>query len=239
MKWLDLTLQKPAENLALDEVLLDLAEEGACGETLRFWEPMDYFVVLGYSNPLETEVHVPFCRQAGIGLFRRTSGGGTVLQGPGCLNYSLILDPASRPELRGITQSNRAVMEINRGALASVLNREVLVRGHTDLTLADHKFSGNAQRRKKRFFLFHGTFLLHFDLGMIEKTLRFPSREPDYRGGRRHLDFLTNLSIPASAVKEALRNAWAAQTPFGPVPQERVRQLAESVYSSEAWTTKF
>ena len=38
MRLLDLSFEEPARNLALDEVLLNEAEEGRSGETLRFWE---------------------------------------------------------------------------------------------------------------------------------------------------------------------------------------------------------
>src|SRR5438067_1520295 len=92
MKYCDLTLSTPAENLACDEVLLQLAEQNGAGdEVLRVWEPMQYFVVVGYANRVATEVDIRFCQTNSIPVLRRCSGGGTVLQGPGCVNYSLVL----------------------------------------------------------------------------------------------------------------------------------------------------
>ena len=58
---------------------------------LRFWEPNKPFVVVGYANQAAREVDLEACRKLGIPVFRRCTGGGTVLQGPGCLNYSLDL----------------------------------------------------------------------------------------------------------------------------------------------------
>src|SRR5689334_4969218 len=98
MNWLDLTLSSPSLNLALDEALLDQCEEGSSDEVLRFWEPREPFVVLGYSNKVLSEVNLSYCRENNIPVLRRTSGGGTVLQGPGCLNYSLVLASERRPE---------------------------------------------------------------------------------------------------------------------------------------------
>ena len=83
MKFLDLTLPTAAENLAMDEALLDGCEAGRGGETLVFWEPREPFVVVGYANHLAREVNVEACRARGIPIFRRCSGGGTVLQMPG------------------------------------------------------------------------------------------------------------------------------------------------------------
>ena len=46
MKLCDLTLGTPEENLACDEVLLDLCEAGDSDEILRLWALPQYFVVL-------------------------------------------------------------------------------------------------------------------------------------------------------------------------------------------------
>src|SRR5262245_61180745 len=86
MNLLDLTLPTPAENLACDEALLDAAEAGESDEVLRFWEPKQLFVVVGYANKVVTEVNVSACESCGVPILRRCSGGGTVLQGLGCLN---------------------------------------------------------------------------------------------------------------------------------------------------------
>ena len=94
MKTLDLDFSEPALNLACDEVLLDEVNSGNREPTLRFWESPSLFVVVGYGNDIERECHTQVCQKLGIPILRRSSGGGTVLQGPGCLNYSLILQIA-------------------------------------------------------------------------------------------------------------------------------------------------
>ena len=47
MKYLDFTFPRASENLACDEALLELSEQGGGAEILRVWEPRDYFVVEG------------------------------------------------------------------------------------------------------------------------------------------------------------------------------------------------
>jgi lipoate---protein ligase len=196
---LHLTFHSGAANLACDEALLDACDEGG-NEVLRFWEPQQCFVVVGFSNETRREVKMDACQKAGVEILRRCSGGGTVLQGPGCLNYSLVLKVDSHPSLSTIPSANRHIMGVNKAALSTLLNRPVEVQGHTDLTLDGLKFSGNAQRRKRKALLFHGTFLLRFDLTLMDCFLNFPSREPDYRQGRAHGSFLTNLGVEASAI---------------------------------------
>jgi lipoate-protein ligase A len=217
MHCLDLTLDSPAANLACDEALLDACEEGG-PEVLRFWESPEYFVVVGYANKVDSEVNVDECHKRNVPILRRCSGGGTVLQGPGCLNYSLILNFENQPALQTIPSANCQIMRRNAEALRSAFGKEVEIRGITDLAIGDVKFSGNAQRRKRRALIFHGTMLLTFDLQLVSKLLLKPSKEPDYRVGREHLNFLTNLHVDAQVIKAALRKVWSASDEKAQVP---------------------
>ena len=84
MRFLDLTLPTPAENLALDEALLLEAEAGRGEELLRVWEWPTFAVVLGSGCRLGAEVNEAACRSDHVPILRRASGGGTVLLGAGC-----------------------------------------------------------------------------------------------------------------------------------------------------------
>ncbi len=260
MKYIDLTLATPAENLACDEALLDLCEEGLEDEILRFWEPKETFVVVGYANQAALEANLEACRAEEVGVYRRCSGGGTVLQGLGCLNYSLILqidgsqsvaaqskateskenaDSGSVRPLSTITSTNTFILRRNQVALERLLKTAVTVQGHTDLATGSLKFSGNAQRRKRKSLIFHGTFLLDFDIAQIGKFLRMPSKQPEYRQNRGHDEFLTNLKVGAEEVKAALRKAWGAKEVLTDVPTETIRELVRDKYSTEEWNFKF
>jgi lipoate---protein ligase len=236
MKHCDLTLATPEENLACDETLLDLCEEGDSDEILRFWEPRQYFVVLGYGNAIRSEVEISYCEQNQIPILRRCSGGGTVLQGPGCVNYSVILRLTSAPLLTSISGTNLFVLERIRSALAEAVQGPIEIRGHTDLALAGQKFSGNAQRRKKNWLLFHGCFLLDMDFSIIERALSMPSRQPDYRQNRGHTEFLRNLKLSPETVKKALLREWRANGRLGGLPLERIHELARTKYANRDWT---
>jgi lipoate-protein ligase A len=241
MKFLDLTLPTPAENLAGDEALLDGREENGGEEILRFWESPETFVVVGYANKIATEVNVENCRAKQIPVFRRCSGGGTVLQGAGCLNYALVLRIAEKSPLASISSANKFIMERNRVAIESAIHNPqsmISVRGHTDLVCGNKKFSGNSQRRRKNFLLFHGTFLLDFDLALVGEFLRMPSKQPDYRGSRNHNEFLTNLNMPATEIKSALKKIWDANEKLDEFPKEEIQKLAMQKYSTDEWNCK-
>src|SRR5439155_9885476 len=129
MKCLDLSLSTPLDNLACDEALLDFCEEGCAHEILRLWEPDQYFVVLGYANKVASEVNLAACEAGRIPVLRRCTGGGTVLQGPGCLNYSLVLRIDETGPLGSISETNSFIMQTNRKALQRLVARRIHVRG--------------------------------------------------------------------------------------------------------------
>jgi lipoate-protein ligase A len=238
MKYFDFTFPTPAENLAADDSLMDLCDKGLEGEVLRFWEPQTPFVVLGYANHAAREVNLDACQRAKIPVLRRCSGGGTVVQGPGCLNYTLILKIADGP-LGSIAGTNNFILQRHIEALTPLLDAKPEIQGHTDLALRNLKFSGNAQRRLRNCLIFHGTFLLHFDISLVEKLLPLPSKQPCYRENRSHADFLTNLNLPSADIKLALRKIWNVQEPLTIAPSQKIRELVSTRYSRDEWNLKF
>jgi lipoate-protein ligase A len=234
----DFSAREPAENLAADEALLDWCEAGEDREALRFWESPVHFIVLGYGNRIAEEVRLEDCRAAGVPVLRRCSGGGSVVQGPGCLNYSVVLEIARAPKLAGITDANRFVMERNRAAIEQLLGHPVSVEGFTDLATDGRKFSGNAQRRKRRCLLFHGTVLLGLDLARVAQWLLPPPRQPDYRRARPHGEFIANLPLTAVGVKTALARAWRADGSFGEDLSKAIARLVAERYGRDDWNLR-
>ena len=240
MTLLELTLPSPAENLALDEALLDAAEAGTGEEVLRFWESPTPFVVVGYANKIASEVNVAACETRGVPIFRRCSGGGTVVQGPGCQNYAVVLRITENGPTRSISTANQYIMErVRTGIQSAIGNRQsaISIQGHTDLALGSLKFSGNAQRRRRNFLLFHGSLLLNFDLSLISELLNMPSLQPDYRASRAHEQFITNLDLPADQVKRALAAEW--QTTESSSPPSEIPPMLVQKYNSAEWSKKF
>lgn len=236
----DLTLPTPAENLALDQALLEACEEGEAPESLRFWEPEDVFVVVGYANQADREVNLAACQAAGVPVYRRCTGGGTVVQMPGVLNYNLVLRIPEEGPLSTLTGTNRWVMEQLRAALSDQEDptRRLTVRGVSDLCLGQRKVMGSAQRRKRSALVFHGCLLLQAELDLMEHYLPFPSHQPDYRSDRSHRDFCANLGMTAEEAKLRLMQAWRAQPAPAPPAVRRIRELVETRYSLPEWNLR-
>jgi lipoate-protein ligase A len=234
MQYLELTLPTLAENLALDEALLLQAEEARDGEILRLWEWPQYAVVMGAGCWLARDVDEAACAADRVPILRRASGGGTVLLGPGCLLYSLVLSYERSEDLQDISTSYGYILNRVRAALQDLLP-EIALAGTSDLASAGRKFSGNAQQRKRHHLLHHGTLLVEFDLEQIDRYLRLPERQPDYRNRRDHGAFLMNLRVPAPELVRYLRAVWQAEEETTVWPRATVSRLAAEKYARPEW----
>jgi lipoate-protein ligase A len=229
MPVLDLTLPAVVANLALDEALFRALEgadatDPACPEVLRLWESPGLAVVAGRSGRIEEDVDALACAEAGVPILRRASGGGTVLLGPGCLCFSLLLSYTRRPFLRGVAESYGFVLGWIVLALGvSGLHR----RGESDLALGERKVSGNAQLRGRHGLLHQGTLLHAFEPALLPRFLRLPRRQPAYRARRSHGDFVANLPSSGTALKTALALAWPPPEEHSSVRLARPARVAD------------
>jgi lipoate-protein ligase A len=238
VEFIQLTTGQPADFLAWDEAFL--TETEATGrEFLWFWESSTPFVVLGFGQTLAREVLEGPCRERSIPILRRCSGGGTVVQGPGCLNYALSLRLQSHPALVSVTSTNHWIMNRQAQSLSSRLENRVVVRGHTDLALKDsngeRKFSGNAQRRTRDAVLFHGTLLYRFNLSWITELLAQPADQPAYRAQRSHQDFLTNLPLSQTELIDLLKAEWGPSQPVLALPWDGLQAALRRRYAHPEW----
>jgi lipoate---protein ligase len=235
MQYLNLTLPTAAENLALDEALLEEAEaRGAPAETLRLWEPREPMVVVGRSSRVEAEVWLAACRDLGVPVLRRPSGGAAIVAGPGCLMYALVLSYELRPELRALDRAHQWVLGRLAAALGT-LTSGVECRGTSDLAIGDRKFSGNSARCRRGHLLYHGTLLYDFPLPLVERCLTMPPRMPDYRDGRPHEGFVTNLRLPRAEIEQALVKAFDARVFSLFWPERRTAEIVATKYSQPEW----
>jgi lipoate-protein ligase A len=235
MTYFEITLPTAAENVALDEAFVTAAEEGAGGEVLRVWELDHRAVVLGASGRMEEDVDLDACRADGVPIARRSSGGGTVLIGPGALNFTVVLPVEADPRLKGVDTTQHYVLERTAEALRA-LGPDVKVLGSGDLTIDGRKFSGSAQRRLRRWVMVHATVLYGLDPAPIGRYLRPPQRQPSYREGRAHDDFLTLLPLPRAAIVGALRSAWPGGPAEGAPPLELAGRMVVEKYGRADWT---
>ena len=117
------TYPTPKENIDIDELLLKAVNTGKYPNgVLRLWESPTYFVVLGLSKKIDLDVNEDACKRDNIPILKRCSGGGTVLQGPGCFNYGYILPIDYDQELKSLTNTTTYILNKVKDVLFSSIS---------------------------------------------------------------------------------------------------------------------
>ncbi len=180
--------------LALEDYLLEQTDQHLLESSVFLWEPVEMAIVLGYSNVLEDNVYVEHCKTDHIPVFRRRSGGGTVLLSKGCYCISWIETFGSDKNPKKI---NMMMLERIKQMLA-ISNLEI--QGISDITYSGKKCVGSAQRQLKNAFLFHSSLLFDFDISKMEYYLKIPKKQPEYRKDLPHREFITTLPLSSSEI---------------------------------------
>lgn len=263
------TLSTAEENLAFDEALVETADRlqieesdadesaitsGCANEMLRVWQLESPCVVLGRGSKWAEEVNELACERDGVPVLRRASGGASIVAGPGCLMYSVLISYRSRPAWRALDVAHEQVMSriceaVQRTVDTFQLQLKIAIQGTCDLTTNERKFSGNALRCKRNWMLYHGTILVSMPLEWLPLYLLEPPRQPDYREKREHNAFVTNLldaaiSSNATAFQgELVRQfalVWNATQPWDSCPwrdetDADAKRLLTERYSNPQW----
>lgn len=156
----------PFYNLALEEYFLLHADvnEDVC----LLWRNEPTVVVGRHQNTAE-EVDLEITDQLGIHVVRRISGGGAVYHDSGNLNYSFLGYDASRQ-----FDFTRFTVPVLRTLAALGVTAEN--GGRNDILIDGKKISGNAQFKRHRRILHHGTILFDTDLTRLSQVLRATSK---------------------------------------------------------------
>ena len=147
----------------------------------------------------------------GIAVYKRPSGGETVILTPNTLVISIkvILEKFSNPTAH-FQYFNEKIME----ALHQLDIRDLYHRGISDISLGDKKILGSSIYRSRKVLFYHAVLNVSEDINTIERYIKHPAREPDYRNGRTHHDFVTSLydegyRLPIENISNSLKKAFA------------------------------
>ncbi len=190
-----------------------LGRAGGPDPTVRLWRN-DPCVVVGRSQVADAEVDAAACRELGVPVLRRFTGGGAVYHDPGNLNITIVLgldDPrlADRPWLARVPGLYQLFLEPLAAAVTSLgLPAEATDR---DLLVAGAKVSGVAAWIGRTSLLVHGTLLVDADLVALDRVLAGPGApgNPRWERTRSRRSTVTSLAR-ALAANPAAREALAA-----------------------------
>src|ERR687896_62503 len=157
-----------ALNMAIDEALMENVDEVPI---LRIYRWCPTAVSIGYFQSMKEEVDLEKCREIGVDVVRRLTGGGAVLH-----EFELTYSFMTKKYPQNIMESygwicDAIVMSINR------LGFDASFVPLNDIVIAGKKVSGNAQTRRNGVLLQHGTLLLDVDVNKMFCVLKVPSEK--------------------------------------------------------------
>ncbi len=154
------------------------------------WIPDRVYLVLGISNKAEKSVIPEQVAGDNIPILKRTSGGETVILTP----YTLVL--ATTVNTPGFLDPQKFFSEINNRIierLASTGINNLAFKGISDIAIGNKKILGSSIYRRKNKLFYHAVLNVAEPVETISRYIAHPKREPDYRKGRPHSDFVTSL----------------------------------------------
>ncbi|QQG49467.1 MAG: lipoate--protein ligase family protein [archaeon] len=230
---LDLTLEDPYSNLALEEALLVEFSE----PTVRVWDSQ-VSVVVGRGQLASHETDLDYCRAKGIPVVRRMSAGGAVYNGPGNTNWSFLV--GRRSEVVGPSAGAKDVFE----AFARVLVRALKSCGlacefkpPNSLVTGKGKVSGMAAYVAKEAVLCHGTLLREADLEEVQRLTKPKDEKLERRYPRSNFTRVANCGLLRSEFVGALGREGTFELKAGrltALEEERLKGLREK-YASDGW----
>jgi len=180
-----------------------LMDSDASVPAFMVWQPQRSMIVLGQSNRIDTAIHADQAENDGIPVFKRKSGGQTVLLSPGTLVVSvrLISDRQEHPQTYFKLINNLIIKSLENLGIANIEER-----GISDLAIGGKKILGSSIYRKRNRVFYHAVLNVSETPEHIGRYLKYPDREPDYRAGRKHEEFVT--SIVQSGYPLTIEDIW-------------------------------
>jgi lipoate-protein ligase A len=247
-EWRLLTTEKKTaySNMAIDRAVLVANSRGIVPPTVRFFSWSPPAISIGYFQSLEEEVDLEYCKKVGVDYVRRITGGGAVFHEKE-LTYSIVI-PESHPHIpKNIIDSYKRICgAIIRGLDDLGINSSYFPIN--DILTNNKKISGNAQTRKSRTVLQHGTILMDVDVEKMFSILKVPDEKikdkliKDVRERvtsiRHVLDSDVGFSDVADSMKKGFEEEFHIQLVNGDLTNEEL-DLADSFerecFSAEEW----
>jgi lipoate-protein ligase A len=170
---LDTPPMTAAENMALDEALLELKGRGRTPNTIRFLQFSPRAILVGFHQAIAEEVRAEYCRAQGIQINRRVTGGGAIFFDESQLGWEVSCDKG----FFDLGFVNDRLFKTLCDPVVTALARwglEAAFRPRNDIEIEGRKISGTGGTESEGAFLFQGTMLVDFDVDTMLRALRIP-----------------------------------------------------------------
>jgi len=256
-KWrlLKLDVNDAFTNMAIDEAITTARVGDHVSNTLRFYRWNPSAVSIGRFQNMLNEVNVEKCREHGVDIVRRITGGGAVYHdSKDEITYSVVVKEKDFGTQDVVYAYNKICNGLIQAAKMLDLRASFSPgdqRNCPNIAVNGKKISGSAQHHKGGVLLQHGTFLLDADLPRMFTYLRVPwartieeivcvagDRITSVKRELKH-DILAEKA--AEALIQGFRQALEVELEGGVLTdeeQELASKLRKEKYSKDSWNSK-
>ena len=188
-RWISSGRQTAEENMKEDSALLADCDQSRISPTVRLYGWSKPAITIGYSQKAEAELDIVRCRELGVPIVRRPTGGRALLHANE-LTYAVVAPVSIPPFNRGLKATFQAVSEALlvglqglgiQGEINTSKQRSGATRSpacfaslnHCEITVDGKKLVGSAQKRTSRAFLQHGSLIIESDHKLFTSLLKF------------------------------------------------------------------
>jgi lipoate---protein ligase len=242
-------------NMALDEAILQSVIENKSPNTIRLYKWSPSTVSIGRNQSLLSEVDLNFIKKNGFNVVRRITGGGAVFHDEYReITYSIVcrLEFLEKLNAKSVMEQFEIIeMGIISGLQFYGLKPEKGIIHCPAIFLEDKKFSGNAQLRRKRHILQHGTILLELDPELMYSALKAPYNVSKSRmvrsvyskctGIKEHLESYNEQDFQSSLKKgfETTLKITSMENYFTEHELRLAKKLVYTKYRDKNWLRKY
>ena len=171
---IDTGLRPAAQNIALNRALLEARQAEEIPSTLRFLR-FTPSALLGYHQSADQEFNLEYCREHGITVQRRITGGGAIYFDETQIGWELYLHKRDLGT-GDMQQISRRICHAAATAI-SALGVDARFRPRNDIEVDGRKISGTGGAFDGDALMFQGTLLIEFDVEKMLRVLRIPAEK--------------------------------------------------------------
>lgn len=185
MQYLAMQTHDIRTNLATEEYLMN---SGVMTPPFMLFYIEKPCIIVGRNQNTVEEINEDYCKQHGITITRRLSGGGAMYQDLGNLCFSFIV-PADRQRFGDFKTLVQPIVD----ALHEMGATGAEVTGRNDIVIDGKKFSGNAMYTRNDKTFCHGTLMFDVDTNAVAGALKVPKDKIESKGIKSVRSRVTNL----------------------------------------------
>lgn len=243
---IDTGIRPCREQMAFDQALIDLHKEDKIPDTIRFLQ-FPPSVLIGRHQALSHEIKLDACKEAGVGIGRRITGGGALYLDEGQFGWELVFSRKTL-EIADLGQLAKEICEAAAHGI-SKLGVDAKYRPRNDIEVDGKKISGTGGFFDGDTIFYQGTTLVDMDGAKMASLLNIPAAKLEKRGQTSAAQRVTTLKAlfdgkapPISEVKEALLEGFIEKLGIsavvGDITEEEEARAVE-LFNEEVGTDEF